>query len=219
MNDVTRILSAVEQGDRESADKLLPLVYDELRKLAGQRLAQEQPGQTLQATALVHEAYLRLVKPGVGSQEAGGGTQRSEVGSQRSEAEIPTPDPRSPTPSTYNSRGHFFGAAGEAMRRILVERARQKAGPVRGGNRPRVSLDACEVPDSRPAEILAVHEALDALANQSPVQADLVTLRYFVGMSHQEAAEALGISRATADRYWAYAKAFLYAALEDAEDC
>ena len=219
MNQVTRILSAIQHGDGQAAAELLPLVYQKLRELAAERFRHEKPGHSMQATALVHEAYLRLVKQGVGSQEAGGGTQRSEVGGQRSEAEIPTPDPRSPTPSTYNSRGHFFGAAGEAMRRILVERARQKAGPVRGGNRPRVSLDACEVPDSRPAEILAVHEALDALANQSPVQADLVKLRYFVGMSHQEAAEALGISRATADRYWAYAKAFLYAALEDAEDC
>jgi len=184
MSDVTRILSQIEQGDPQAAEKLLPLVYDELRKLAAVKLAQEKPGQTLQATALVHEAYLRLL----GSQES----------------------------VEWNSRGHFFAAAAEAMRRIMVERARQRAGPVRGGNRPRANLDACEVPDTRPAEVLAVHEALDALAAESPVKADLVKLRYYVGMSHQEAAEAMGISRATADRYWAYAKAFLYAALQDA---
>ena len=115
--------------------------------------------------------------------------------------------------------GILFLAAAEAMRRILVERARQKAGPTRGGNRPRVSLDAGEVGMDRPAEVLAVHEALDALAAESPVKADLVKLRYFVGMSHKEATEALGISRATADRYWAYAKAFLYAELEDSRNC
>jgi RNA polymerase sigma factor (TIGR02999 family) len=160
-------------------------VYDELRKLAAVRLAQEKPGQTLQATALVHEAYLRLLQ-GESAQD-------------------------------WNSRGHFFAAAAEAMRRILVDRARQKCGPMRGGNRVRVSLDmACDVPDQRSEELLAVSDALDLLAAESPVKADLVKLRYFVGMSHQEAAGVLGISRATADRYWAYAKAFLYSALEDA---
>ena len=193
MSDVTRILSQIEQGDPQAAEKLLPLVYDELRKLAAAKLAQEKPGQTLQATALVHEAYVRLM-----GQESGDRSQESV---------------------RWNSRGHFFGAAAEAMRRILVERARQKAGPVRGGNRPRVSLDAGEFPNDDPAEVLAIHEALDALAAESPVKADLVKLRYFVGMSHQEAADALGISRATADRYWAYAKAFLYAALEDTRHC
>jgi RNA polymerase sigma factor (sigma-70 family) len=210
MSDVTRILSQIESGDPQAAEQLLPLVYDELRKLAAARLAHEKPGQTLQATALVHEAYLRLVAGGKGDRVSG-------IGLAGSPAESPplAPSPQPLAPATFNSRGHFFAAAAEAMRRILVERARQKAGSVRGGNRPRVSLDASEIPDSRPAEILAVHEALDALADQSPVQADLVKLRYFVGMSHQEAAQALGISRATADRYWAYAKAFLYAALED----
>jgi RNA polymerase sigma factor (TIGR02999 family) len=182
MSDVTRILSQIESGDPTASEQLLPLVYDELRKLAAAKLAHEKPGQTLQATALVHEAYLRL------------------VGSQK-----------------WDGRGHFFAAAAEAMRRILVERARRQHGPTRGGDRVRVSLDeACAVAD-RSDELLAVNEALTALAEESAIKADLVKLRYFVGMSHQEAAQSLGISRATADRYWAYAKAFLYAALEDAE--
>lgn len=186
MSDVTRILSQIESGDPAASEQLLPLVYDELRKLAAARLAQERPGQTLQATALVHEAYLRLV---------GGDGQAS-----------------------WNSRGHFFGAAAEAMRRILVESARQKLGPKRCNNRVRVTLDrACDEADDRSEELLAVSDALALLAAESPVKADLVKLRYFVGMSHQEAAAALGISRATADRYWAYAKAFLYSALEDAD--
>ena len=185
MSDVTRILSQIESGDPTAAEQLLPLVYEELRKLAAVRLAQERAGQTLQATALVHDAYLRLVD--------GKQVQR------------------------WNGRGHFFAAAAEGMRRILVERARQRQGPVRGGDRVRVSLDmACDIPDERGDEILAVHEALTALAEESPLKADLVKLRYFVGLSHQEAADVLGISRATADRYWAYSKAFLYAALEDA---
>ena len=185
MTDVTSILSQIESGDPSAAEQLLPLVYDELRKLAAARLAQEKPGQTLQATALVHDAYLRLVD-----------TDKVRH---------------------WNSRGHFFAAAAEAMRRIVVDRARQKRGPMRGGDRVRVTLDmACEVPDDRSEELLAVSDALAALAAESPIKADLVKLRYFVGMSHQEAAAALGISRATADRYWAYAKAYLYSALEDA---
>jgi RNA polymerase sigma factor (TIGR02999 family) len=185
MTEITQILAAIDQGHPRAAEQLLPLVYDELRKLAAVRLAQEKPGQTLQATALVHEAYLRLLQ-GESAQD-------------------------------WNSRGHFFAAAAEAMRRILVDRARQKCGPMRGGDRVRVSLDmACDVPDQRSEELLAVSDALDLLAAESPVKADLVKLRYFVGMSHQEAAGVLGISRATADRYWAYAKAFLYSALEDA---
>jgi RNA polymerase sigma factor (TIGR02999 family) len=196
MSDVTQILSQIEQGDSQAAEQLLPLVYKELRKLAAVKLAQEKPGQTLQATALVHEAYVRLVTPS--SSAKPNNTDQSE---------------------RWDSRGHFFAAAAEAMRRILVERARRKAGPVQGANRPRVSLEGFEIADEHPAEILAVHEALDALAAESPVKADLVKLRYFVGMSHQEAADALGISRPTADRYWAYAKAFLYASLEDAKNC
>ena len=184
MADITQILSQIVSGDPSAAEQLLPLVYDELRKLAA-RMAQEQPGQTLQATALVHDAYIRLV----------------DADKARD----------------WNSRGHFFAAAAEAMRRIVVDRARQKRGPMRGGDRVRVTLDmACEVPDDRTEELLAVSDALAALAAESPIKADLVKLRYYVGMSHQEAAGALGISRATADRYWAYAKAYLYSALEDA---
>jgi RNA polymerase sigma factor (TIGR02999 family) len=186
MKDVTRILSAIEQGNPQAADELLPLVYKELRRLAAAKLAHEKPGQTLQATALVHEAYVRLVS--------------------------------SESSRNWNSRGHFFAAASEAMRRILVERARQKLGPVRGGGRVRVNLDAvCELADTRDVEILAISDALDSLAEESPIKAELVKLRYFAGMSHQEAAEALGISRPTADRYWSYAKAFLYAAIKDAK--
>lgn len=184
MNDVTEILSRLELGDSAAADQLLPLVYDELRKLAAARLAREKPGQTVQATALVHDAYLRLVKVKTAPQ--------------------------------WKSRGHFFGAAAEAMRRILVERARQKLGPRRGGGRVRMRLeDALDLVDVRADEVLRVHQALDGLAAESPVKAELVKLRFFGGLSHQEAAQALGISRATADRYWAYAKAWLFAALED----
>ena len=184
MSDVTRILSAIEQGDSHAAEELLPLVYDELRKLAAQKMANESPGQTLQATALVHDAYLRLVD-----------VEKAQH---------------------WNSRGHFFAAAAEAMRRILVERARQKLGPKRGGGRARVDLEeALDVFDPSAHEILDVDSALEALARDSPIKAELVKLRYFCGLSHQEAAESLGLSRATADRYWAYAKAFLFAALQD----
>jgi RNA polymerase sigma factor (TIGR02999 family) len=186
MNNVTGILSRLESGDSSAAEQLLPLVYDELRKLAAARLAQERPGQTLQATALVHDAYLRLVD--------------------------------APTAQHWKSRGHFFGAAAEAMRRTLVERARQKLGPRRGGGRVRIRLEAAlDLVDVRADEILRVHQALDGLAAESPLKAELVKRRFFGGLSHQEAAQALGISRATADRYWMYAKAWLFAALEDQE--
>jgi RNA polymerase sigma factor (TIGR02999 family) len=187
MNDVTQILSRIESGDPTASEQLLPLVYDELRRLAAQRLAQEKPGQTLQATALVHEAYLRLVDDKQSQQWAG--------------------------------RGHFFGAAAEAMRRILVERARQKLGPKRGGQLKRHDLEATyEVAEQNAGEILAIDEALAALAAVSPIKAELVKLRYFAGMSHQDAANVLGISRASADRYWAYAKAFLFEALKNTGD-
>ncbi len=186
MADVTQILSQIESGDPSVSEQLLPLVYDELRRLAGARLAREKPGQTLGATALVHEAYLRLVD-----------VQKAQH---------------------WNSRGHFFAAAAEAMRRILVEKARQKLGPTRGGGRVRVKLDeAVDMADLRADEILRVHAALDALAEESTIKAELVKLRYFAGLSHQQAAESLGVSRATADRYWAYAKSFLYAALQNGE--
>lgn len=184
MADVTQILSQIEDGDPSAAEQLLPLVYDELRKLAAARLANEKPGQTLQATALVHDAYLRLVDV----------------------ARVPQ----------WNSRGHFFAAAAEAMRRILVERARQKLGPRKGGGRARIQWDeALDVAAVKADELLHIHDALDRLAEEAPVKAELVKLRYFGGLAHQEAAAALGLSRATADRYWAYAKAFLYAELEE----
>jgi RNA polymerase sigma factor (TIGR02999 family) len=182
MTEVTRILSAIEQGDPHAAKQLLPLVYDELRKLAAQRLAQEKPGQTLQATALVHEAYLRLVD---------GAGDRS-----------------------WNGRTHFFRAAAEVMRRILVDNARAKQSQKRGGDWRRVDLDsAVEVKEEPSADVVAVHEALDLLLQYDSEKAELVKLRYFAGLSIEEAAEVLGISRATADRHWRYAKTWLYCAL------
>jgi RNA polymerase sigma factor (TIGR02999 family) len=185
MSEVTRILSAVEQGDSRAAEQLLPLVYDELRKLAAQRLAQEKPGQTLQATALVHEVYLRLVD-----------VEKVQL---------------------WNSRGHFFAAAAEAMRRILIDNARRKRRPKHGGDRQRVELDeACSLAEDGAEQVLLVSDALDKLAQESPDKAAFVKLRFFAGLSSQEAAEAMGISRATGDRYWSYAKVFIYCALEDA---
>jgi RNA polymerase sigma factor (TIGR02999 family) len=186
MNDVTRILSAIEQGDPKAAEALLPLVYVELRKLAAQRLAQEKPGQTLQATALVHDAYLRLVE--------GEAARR------------------------WNSRGHFFAAAAEAMRRILVDNARRKRRPKHGGDRRRVGLDSIALPaEDRVHDLLALDEALTALAAREPLKAELVKLRYFAGLSVEEAAACLGISAVTAKRHWAVARARLYAALSDDE--
>jgi RNA polymerase sigma factor (TIGR02999 family) len=183
MNDVTQILAAIEHGDRNAAEPLLPLVYDELRKLAAQKLAREKPGQTLQATALVHEAYLRLV-----------GGEAAPVG--------------------WNSRGHFFGAAAEAMRRILVNRARDKRRLKRGGDRGRVDLDEIAiVDDGERLDILALDEALDALAREEPACAELVKLRFFAGLTQEESAAALGVTRRTADRYWAFARAWLLQAL------
>jgi RNA polymerase sigma factor (TIGR02999 family) len=182
MSEVTHILSAVGQGDPQAAEQLLTLVYDELRRLAAERMARERPGQTLQATALVHEAYLRLVA--------------------------------AEQPSHWNSRGHFFAAAAEAMRRILVENARRKRGPKQGGGYRRIDLEEAVVCAPEPAEdVLSLNEALDALAREDPRKAELVKLRYFTGLSVQEAADVLGISRATADRYWAYAKVWLYCAI------
>ena len=182
MTDVTRILSAIEQGDPSAAEQLLPAVYDELRKLAAQKMAQENPGHTLQATALVHEAYVRLVD-----------VQKAQH---------------------WNSRGHFFAAAAEAMRRILVERARQKQRLKHGGEHDRVRLpDPDLVADDRVDEVLRVSEALDALAEQDPEAADLVKLRFFAGLTLAEAAAALGIPRRSIDRIWAYAKAWLGAEL------
>jgi RNA polymerase sigma factor (TIGR02999 family) len=179
MNDVTYILSAVERGDAQAAEQLLPLVYDELRKLAAQRLAREKPGQTLQATALVHEAYARLV----------------DIETVRQ----------------WDSRGHFFAAAAEAMRRILVNRARAKHRRKRGGGRERIDLDLAAVAvDSPGDDLLALDEALEKLEREDPTCAALVKLRFFAGLAHEEAARALGVPRRTADRHWAYAKAWLY---------
>jgi RNA polymerase sigma factor (TIGR02999 family) len=189
MSEVTRILSAIEQGDPHAARQLLPLVYDELRRLAAQKMAQEKPGQTLDATALVHEAYLRLVTPS------------KSPPSQRGDKEgLP-----------WDSRGHFFAAAAEAMRRILIENARKKSRHKRGGGLVRKELDpsnlaAPEVPD----DLLALDEALTRLATVDETAAKLVQLRYFAGMSIPEAAEVLGISARTADRLWAYARAWLH---------
>jgi RNA polymerase sigma factor (TIGR02999 family) len=185
MAAVTQLLDAAAAGDPAAAAELLPLVYDELRKLAAARLASEAPGQTLQPTALVHEAYLRLVGAGAG------------------------PD--------WNGRGHFFAAAAEAMRRILVEAARRRATAKRGGGRDRVALDHLPVPagDDDPADLLALDEALAELEGHDPQAAALVKLRYYAGLSHQEAAGALGIGRRAADRLWAVARAWLFRRVSD----
>ncbi len=178
MDDVTRILSAIEQGDPHAAERLLPVVYDELRRLAAEKMARELPGHTLQATALVHEAYLRLVD-----------TEKVQQ---------------------WNSRGHFFAAAAEAMRRILIGNARQRNAQKRGGQARRVDLDAVEPAEPLPdVKLLALEDALTRLADQDPVKGELVKLRYFAGLTNQEAADLLGISTATAERYWAYARAWL----------
>ena len=179
MSEVTRILSAIEQGDPLAAEQLLPLVYEELRKLAAQKLAQENPGQTLQATALVHEAYLRLVEP-----------ERVQH---------------------WDSRGHFFAAAAEAMRRILINRARDKNRIKRGGNWRRVDLDQLAiVDDASDEDLLALDDALERLAQQHKACAELVKLRFFTGLTQAEAATCLGIARRTANRYWAYARVWLF---------
>jgi RNA polymerase sigma factor (TIGR02999 family) len=187
MNDVTHILSAVEHGDPQAAGELLPLVYAELRRLAKQRLAREKPGQTLQATALVHEAYLRLVDAEV--------IQR------------------------WESRGHFFAAAAEAMRRILVDNARRKGAEKHGGRWARQELDDVDIAAPAPSEdLLALDDALAKLEANDPVKAQLVKLRHFAGLSEEDAARALGVSRATVQRHWRYAKAWLLDELRGAGD-
>jgi RNA polymerase sigma factor (TIGR02999 family) len=184
MNEVTRILSAAKQGDPCAANQLLPLVYDELRKLAAQKLAQEAPGQTLQPTALVHEAYLRLVD-----------VEKAQH---------------------WNSRGHFFAAAAEAMRRILVESARRKKSQKRGGERLRIDLEAVEWPSpSRSDDLLLLSDALSALEREDPARAAVAKLRLFAGLSVEQAAQALGLSRAAAYRSWTYARAWLHAHLRE----
>jgi RNA polymerase sigma factor (TIGR02999 family) len=183
MNQVTRILSAIEHGDPHAAEQLLPLVYDELRKLAAVKLAQEKPGQTLQATALVHEAYLRLVD----TEEA----------------------------QQWNSRGHFFAAAAEAMRRILVENARRKHRHRHGGGHRRVRLGDLPAVERSPEDVLALDDALTRLAAEDPAAAELMKLRFYAGFSVEQAADALAISRAQGYRHWNYARAWLRCALED----
>jgi RNA polymerase sigma factor (TIGR02999 family) len=186
MSEVTRILSSIEQGDLAAAEELLPLVYDELRKLAAHRLSQEKSGQTLQATALVHEAYLRLVDVEKAQQ--------------------------------WNSRGHFFAAAAEAMRRILLNRARDKKRLKRGGDRERIDLEQIEIAlNSNDEQLIALDEALALLVAEDPGAAQLVNLRFFAGLPLKDAAAALGLSLRTAERQWAYARAWLYARLRQHE--
>jgi DNA-directed RNA polymerase specialized sigma24 family protein len=213
MSDVTRILSQIEQGDPQAASQLLPLVYDELRKLAAAKLAHEKPGQTLQATALVHEAYLRLVKPASEGREAPG-TSISDSRSPTPDSSSLTSDLRPLTSGRWNSRGHFFGAAAEAIRRILIENARRKSGPEAGGDYSRVELSSAvaQAPE-RDFDILALSESLDRLEAKDARAAQLVKLRFFAGLTRQQAADALGISIATADNDWAYAKGWLKAEL------
>jgi RNA polymerase sigma factor (TIGR02999 family) len=186
-DEVTRLLNALDGGDRHAADRLLPLVYDELRRLAAQRLAHETPGQTLQPTALVHEAYLRLV----GNRD----------------------EPR------WQSQAHFFGAAAEAMRRILIDEARRKQRPKHGGDRRRLDWhEVTDVADTPAEQLLDLNQALDRLEHADPPKAALVKLRFFAGLTMTEAAQALGVSRATAERSWAFARAWLLAELTGMDD-
>jgi RNA polymerase sigma factor (TIGR02999 family) len=183
MSDVTRILSQIESGDLSAAEKLLPLIYDELRKLAAAKLAQEVPGQTLQATALVHEAYVRLVDVD--------------------------------QPQEWNNRGHFFGAAAEAMRRILVDKARRKLSQKQGGLLQRIELDsAAAIEENSGDDLMALDEALTRLEQQWPDKAKLVKLKYFAGLTIAEASQTMGISTATAERYWRFARAWLHSQLK-----
>ncbi len=186
MEELTKILNSISRGDPQAASELLPLVYNELRRLAAQKIRHEAAGQTLEATALVHEAYLRLI---------GADGQKTEKQGQKE----------------WSGRGHFFAAAAEAMRRILVERARHKRSCKAGGGFVRQELDEAVLTTAEPCEdILALDEALNRLAQKDPVKAELVKLRYFAGLTGTEAADVLGVSTATAERYWAYARAWLH---------
>jgi|ERR1051326_2152193 RNA polymerase sigma factor (TIGR02999 family) len=183
VRDVTQILERVEQGDAKAAEELLPLVYEELRKLAAQKMAHERPGQTLQPTALVHEAWLRLAGPREGQ--------------------------------AWQNRAHFFAAAAEAMRRILIERARAKSRLRRGGGRERVLLEHVTLATEDPDEtVLAIHEAIERLAGQDPLKAQIVRLRYFAGLTHDQIGTALGMAEPTVRRHWAFARSWLYAELK-----
>lgn len=194
MDAVTQILNQIEQGDPHAAEQLLPLVYEELRKLAAQKLAQEAPGHSLQATALVHEAYLRLARP------AGGGRGPPEG-------------------RHWDGRRHFFAAAAEAMRRILINRARDRGRLKHGGGWRRLRLEHIDLSVAEPPdEILLLSDALDRLAQEDPACAELVKLRFFAGLTLDEAAATLGVVRRTADRYWAFARSWLYAALRRDEE-
>ncbi len=189
MIGVTQILSAIERGEPRAAEELLPLVYDELRRLAARKLSNEKAGQTLQATALVHEAWLRLVVPGP-------------------DGEVPR----------WDGRRHFFAAAAEAMRRILIENARRKLSSCHGGRLQRVNLDQIELAESTPPpELLALDEALQELAATDPNTVELIKLRFYAGLTDEQTAEMLGVSRRTADRMWAFGRAWLYRALRDGE--
>jgi RNA polymerase sigma factor (TIGR02999 family) len=184
MSQVTQILDRIQDGDPDAAEQLLPLVYDELRSLAAQKLAQERTGQTLEATALLHEAYLRLVD--------------------------------TDKPQQWNSRGHFFAAAAEAMRRILLNQARDKARLKRGGNRRKINLQRIEIAlDTRAEDLIALDDAIQELAAEDQACAELVKLRFFGGLSHTEAAASLGMTRRVADRHWVYARAWLYERLRN----
>jgi len=205
MSEVTRLLSAIDRGDPQAAEALLPLVYTELRQLAAAKMAQEKPGHTLQATALVHEAYLRLVRPSASGGREAPGTSTTP------ENENPTADPCLLSPAYFDSRGHFFAAAAEAMRRILVESARRKSRLKRGGNLEQQPIDDQTIAAPEiDIDLLALDAALDKLAAQDPRKAELVKLRYFAGLTQQQAADALGIGISTADRDWAYARAWLF---------
>jgi RNA polymerase sigma factor (TIGR02999 family) len=187
MNEITRLLEAVDRGEAQAAARLLPLVYDELRRLAAQKLAREKPGQTLQATALVHEAYLRMVNPG--------------------EEQLP---------AAFGNRRYFFAAAAEAMRRILVDNARRKQSEKHGGGWQRHDAEQVDIFVRQPREdLLALNEALEKLGSLDPQAAELVQLRYFAGLSIPEVAEVLDVAPRTADRLWAYAKAFLHQELRE----
>jgi len=215
MADVTKLLNAIQQGQPQAAEELLPLVYDELRKLARLKLRQEKPGQTLQATALVHEAYLRLVGRPDGEKE------REREGATDQNQHLSVPPSLPPSVPSFDSRGHFFVAAAEAMRRILIEQARHKRALKSGGARerlhPEVIAHMADEPASDALDLLALDEALRKLELENPRKAQLVKLRYFAGLTIEEAANALGVAASTASADWVYAKSWLRLEMQTAE--